>query len=514
MLFFRNHIQRYWRTQERQSQPQRKNQVMTEITNRRSFLKHSLAAAAFSTFQPNLSYGFKQTGAVKKVIVIGAGLAGMSAAYELVQAGHDVTVLEARTRNGGRVWTLRDDYPEGMYAEAGATNVFDNHEWTMKYLKLLGVALDPMESTNGDSIYHIRGKRLVIKPGAQVDWPLELKPEETGLSRGALWTKYVVPVLKELGDVEAIDWPQTILKRYDRISFAELLRQQGASPGAVEILKLGLADQLGDGADAVSALNLLREAAPRATVKQSFSIRGGSDTFPKAFAAKLGDRIHYGLPVIKIEQDSRGVQVVCEQAGNRRTFSAEYLICAIPFSVLKHVEVSPGFSPAKQQAIAQLGNTSVVRVFMQTRKRFWLDEGLTGSATTDLPIVTAYDKAHYLPGTRGMLEAYAAGEKARKLAAMAPSERLGFTVKQMEQILPKLHEHYEGGASICWDDEEWTRGAYAWFKPGQMESFLPHFAKPEGRVYFAGDHVSPWPGWMNGALQSGNRAAREVNQAA
>ena len=97
---------------------------------------------------------------------------------------------------------------------------------------------------------------------------------------------------------------------------------------------------------------------------------------------------------------------------------------------------------------------------------------------------------------------------------MAPSERLSFTVKQMEQILPKLREHYEGGASICWDDEEWTRGAYAWFKPGQMESFLPHFAKPEGRVYFAGDHLSPWPGWMNGALQSGNRAAREVNQAA
>lgn len=484
---------------------------------RRDFLKRSILAASVfpsvrSVFAADSKRKSERVGAAKKVIVIGAGMAGLVAAYELTQAGHDVIVLEARKRVGGRVWTLRDDYPEGMYAEAGATNVFDNHEWTNKYLKLLGVAIDPMESTKGASIYYLRGKRIVMKPGSPVDWPVELKPEEKGLSRGALWAKYVVPALKELGDVEAADWPHPLLARLDKVSFAEFLRQQGASPGAQEILKLGLADQLGDGAEAVSALNLLREAAPRAAVKQSFSIRGGSDTFPKAFAAKLGDRIHYGLPVVKIEHDAHGVRVICQQAGSHQTFSADYLICAIPFTVLRHVEISPAFSPAKRQAIAQLGCTSVVRVFLQTRKRFWLDEGLTGSATTDLPIVTAYDKAHYLPGTRGMLEVYAAGEKARKLAAMSAPERLSFSVKQMQLILPNLRQHFEGGASVCWDDEEWTRGAYAWFKPGQMQTFLPYFAKPEGRIHFAGDQTSPWPGWMNGALQSGARAAREINE--
>lgn len=492
---------------------------MADSLGRRKFLSQSLMAAtgiAAWQIKPD-DLALPKTGAAKKVIVIGAGLAGMSAAYELVQAGHEVTVLEARKRSGGRVWTLRDDYPEGIYAEAGATNVFDNHEWTNKYIKLLGVAVDPMESDPGAAIFYVRGKRLVIKPGSPpdnlIDWPLELKADEKGMSRGQLWAKYVAPVVKDLGDLEATDWLSASFKRFDRMSFTEFLRQQGASPGAVEILKLGLADQLGDGADATSALNLMREAALRATVKQSFSIRGGSDNFPKAFAAKLGERIHYGLPVMKIEHDSRGVRVICSQAGTRQTFAADYLICAIPFSVLGRVEVAPGFSIAKQQAIVQLGNTSVVRVFMQTRKRFWLEEGLTGSATTDLPMVTAYDKAHYLPGKRGMLEAYVAGERARKLAAMTANERLSFTVNQMKLVLPNIAEHYEGGASVCWDDEQWTRGAYAWFKPGQMESFLPHFAKPEGRVHFAGDHLSPWPGWMNGALQSGNRAAREINQA-
>jgi monoamine oxidase len=492
---------------------------MDNPVNRREFLKRGLfAAATLPYLHPVIAAAsqetIRRTGAARKVIVIGAGLAGMSSAYELTQAGHEVTVLEARARSGGRVWTLRDSFPEGLYVEAGATNVFDNHQWTMKYVKELGVALDPMGSSGGGaSIYHIRGKRIVIKSGSPVEWPLELKPEEKGLSRGALWAKYVAPVVKELVDPEAADWPPASLKRYDSISFAEFLRQQGASPGAVEILRLGLADQLGEGADAVSALNLLREAAPRAVVKQSFSIHGGSDTLPRAFAARLGERIHYGMPAVKIEHDARGVRVICSQAGRRQTFAADYLICAIPFAVLKRVEVSPGFSPEKAQAIAQLGNTSVVRVFMQTRKRFWLDEKLSGAATTDLPIMTAYDKAHYLPGNRGLLEAYVAGERARRLASMTSGARLNFTVEQMEMILPDIREHYEGGASVCWDEDEWARGAYAWFKPGQMESFLPHIARPEGRVHFAGDHTSPWPGWMNGALQSGARAAREVNQA-
>src|SRR5262245_15795080 len=186
---------------------------MDNSVNRREFLKRSLlAAATIPALHPAVAAAsrdaIRRSGAARKVIVIGAGLAGLSSAYELTQAGHEVTVIEARARSGGRVWTLRDSFPEGLYAEAGATNVFDNHEWTMKYVKELGVALDPMGSAGGGaSIYHIRGKRIVIKSGSPVEWPLELKPEEKGLARGALWTKYVEPALKELGDPAAPEWP-------------------------------------------------------------------------------------------------------------------------------------------------------------------------------------------------------------------------------------------------------------------------------------------------------------------
>jgi len=485
------------------------------MIKRRDFLRQSLiSATALSLAGAKGVAAINITGASaqvpRKIAIIGAGLAGLAAAYELSQAGHEVTVLEARPRPGGRVFTIRGQFADGMYAEAGATNVFDVHQWTIKYAKLLGVELDPVTPPTGASVFHVRGKRIVIKPNTPVDWPLQLRADEQGQTRGQLWTKYVVPVLKEIGDPEAPDWPSSSLKRLDAMTFAQFLKDRGASPGAISILRLGLADQLGEGADAVSALDLLREAAPRALEKRLYVIRGGSDTLPRAFAAKLSDKIHYGCAALRIEHDSERARVTYLRGAERATITADFVVCAIPFSVLRQVEFSPPLSRQRQEAIAQLGNTSVVRVFLQARQRFWLNEGLNGAATTDLPVMTAYDKNFYQPGTRGMLEAYVAGAAARKLTAMSADERFNFTIDQIQMIHPAIREHLEGGSSICWDDERWSRGAYAWFRPGEMTAMLPHIAKPEGRIHFAGDHTSPSPGWMNGALQSGNRVAQEV----
>jgi monoamine oxidase len=105
------------------------------------------------------------------------------------------------------------------------------------------------------------------------------------------------------------------------------------------------------------------------------------------------------------------------------------------------------------------------------------------------------------------------GEQARRVTEMKETERLRFTLGEMEKVYPAIRKNFEGGTSVCWDEDRWARGAYAWFKPGQMSDLLPHIARPEGRIHFAGEHVSSWPGWMQGAFQSGHRAAREINEA-
>lgn len=494
---------------------------------RRDFLKQTALAAGFalSARESGLfastpqalkasDEGLKLKGAPKKVLVLGAGVAGLAAAYELTQAGHDVTVLEARGRAGGRVQTMREQFSDGLYAEAGAMNVYDIHDWTLKYIKLFGLTLDASQPSTLASVVYMRGQRIISKQGQAVDYPFDLTAEEKRMGRRGMWEKYVLSVAKDLGDYDAPDWPTAALLKYDRMTFTEYLRAQGASAAAAELLGLGALGAFGDGAGTVSALVLLREIAHRSGVKQNYYIRGGTDLLPRAFASKLSDRIRYGAPVVGIEQDSKGVRVAYLHAGSRETVAADRVVCTIPFSVLRRIKVSPDFTREKRRAVDEMPYTSVARAYLQTSTKFWLEEGLTGAATTDLSNMLVFDGAPGQSPRRGIIEAYFAGPQARKLTAMREPERVLSTLALMEKVHPRVRREFEVGATKCWDEDEWARGAYAWYRPGQMSSLLPHVARPEGRIHFAGEHASSTFGWMQGAIESGNRAAREVNDAA
>jgi monoamine oxidase len=490
-----------------------------DTLDRRRFLRSAVAGAALSAtgFPARLvamAYAARRAGAPQKIVVIGAGMAGLTAALELIARGHDVTVLEARTRPGGRVFTIREPFADGLYAEGGAMQVFDSHVRVQRYIQQFALELDPIHPLPGTAVTHIRGKRIETKPGESVAWPFPMKADEKTLDARRLWEKYALAAVQEVADVEPRDASLRPLEKYDRMTVAEFLRAQGASPAAVAIIATGLVSGLGDGADRVSALDLFREASHRQARKQAFTIRGGTDRLPKALAARLGDRIHYGTPVTRIEHQGAGVRVVATQAGAPRAFIADRVVCAIPFTVLRRVDVVPPFAPEKRSAIDHLRYTSVTRVFVQTRTRFWITEGLSANASTDLPVMGVYERAINQAGTRGILESYMAGPNARRAMALSERERLTATIEGMAKVYPSIREQYEGGASKCWDEDEWSRGAYAWFEPGQMMTLMPHIARPEGRVHFAGDHASSSPGWMEGALESAERVLREIEEVA
>ena len=176
--------------------------------------------------------------------------------------------------------------------------------------------------------------------------------------------------------------------------------------------------------------------------------------------------------------------------------------------------MSPPFSDEKKQAIDQLPYTSVVRVLLQFGEKFWNADNLHVLTNTDMPMAWFFEHTVNQPGRRGILEAQAVGAAARRLGAMRETERIEFALSQLAQIYPDARQHYEQARSYSWDEDPWARGAFALLPPRADGGIDAAPGRPEGGVYFAGDHTSRWSGWMQGALESGLRAAREVSQAA
>jgi monoamine oxidase len=466
---------------------------------RRTFLRNTTLALPAIWLSQSTS-----SPAGRRVVVLGAGVAGLAAAFELDRAGYDVTILEARTRPGGRVYTMREPFSDGLYADAGAARIQDTHEYTLRYVKHFNLTLDPFFPAEGATVARIAGRRLLAK-GRLPDMasiPLEFSEEERKLGVGASFVKYLFSHLPELGDPASPSWPAQDLSRFE-VPIADFCRSQGASDGLLRLIAFG------HDLDGMSALMFLRDAAIGMRTKQWFKIRGGNDRLPAAFAAVLSEKIRYGARVTRIEQSATSVTVTILRAGTPETFTGEYVVSTLPTTTLRHVDVTPSFSPAKRAAIEQVDGLPMARVFLQARRRFWLARGESGWATTDDPI-DVWDYTRDQPGTRGILGAYTSGRMARDITTRTPEDRGSFVLEMMDRVHPGTRDHCEGSASYSWITDPWALGASAEFKPGQLSRHYGPLRTPEGRIHFAGEHTSPWSGWMNGGLESGNRAAAEI----
>lgn len=441
----------------------------------------------------------------RAVIVIGAGLAGLATARALVDAGREVIVLEAQARPGGRILTLRAPFDDGLYVEAGATHVIGDPDLLALCERLRLPIVRPRAPRGLATVLVRSGRRERFAADDEAPAAEQLSAEETALGFRGCLDRYFADVR---GVDSALAWPPPGLVAHDAESGAELLAARGASPGYLESFGFS-----GEGLSRMSGAFLLREMAGffrDVELVGGGRIAGGTDRLPRALAGTLGGRVRYGAEVKRITHDARGVRVGFVENGRNVELAGERVVCAIPYSVLRHVAITPALSTRKARAIRELRMVSVARVLAQVDRRIWLERGEGGDAETDLSTGVLRDETKLQPGTAGVLGVYASGDRARALTALPAEQRVRMLVANADVVHPGARAHFVRGAVHCWDEDPHARGAYAWFAPGELSDFGPALSRPEGRVHFAGDHTSARPGWMHGALASARRAAHEV----
>ena len=489
---------------------------MSGRINRRQFIREISSATAALALLPGISIarrrgGLKQEGEPKSVVILGGGLAGLAAAFELKRAGHQVTILEARKAPGGRVRTLRN-FADGLYAEAGPNSFPQNHSFTFGYASDFGLPLSPAFKLGLDSLAHVRGNRFRIGSDGTAEIPLPLKSNERQAGIYNLPALYLGDLMREVGNPRKEGWPPDSLRAIDGLTLKQFLEDLGASEGAIDLIQASQLGVSGFGIDSISALDgVLTEAI--ASGAPFYEIVGGNDQLPNALKKRLKKQFKKKSVVLRIEQDASGVTVTYLRDGVTETITADRCICTLPFPVLKNIEVSPSFSEEKLRAINELKLTPITRAFLQFRSRVWEQDRLDGFGFTDLSIQNTYSPTLTQPRNRGILAAYTGGQRALDLGAMSEKDRQDFVLRRMGNLFNGLNSQYESGTSQIWHEDQWARGAFTYFEPGQITSLLPVAQRPEGRIHFAGEHTSAWHGWMNGALESGNRAAEEVNEA-
>ena len=420
----------------------------------------------------------------------------------------------ARHRAGGRVHTLREPFAEGLHAEVGAMRIPRTHDLTHHYIEHFGLKTIPFTMGNENAYYFIQGERVRIKEYRTnpARLPFDLAPNERGQTVQQMWMDAIQPFVDRVKRQGAEAWKE-IVQENDEYSTREFLEEKCHwSEAAIELYGL-LENQ--EAEMNYSFIELLREEIGEFYSNMS-QIVGGSDRLPHAFYEELVPHIRFGAEVTSLDQEPDKVIAHFKTAAGRFRAEADYMICTIPFPVLRHIEVLKPFSHAKQKAIRELHYDASTKIFLQCRHRFWeTEESIFGGGTiTDLAIRNLYYPEHGRETGRGVLLAsYTWSEDAQRWGSLSPRDRIEQAIEDVAQIHPQILKEFEGGASLAWHDDPYAGGAFALFEPEQQTRLYDTIIAPEGRIHFAGEHASLAHAWIQGALESGLRAAYEVNEA-
>jgi monoamine oxidase len=451
--------------------------------SRRDFLTSAALAACGLPLYSQV----KTAKPTRSCIVVGAGFAGLTAAYRLTAAGWKVTVLEARNRSGGRAWSYRFKQAPDLVCEMGGEWIGKEHKQIIALAKELNVALEP----HANRVWLLQHGQLHA-PG---NWDFSAKSKSA-------WQRFV-DQYKHYTDQD-----QRRLDEYDWWTWQGKIGMTDADRRIREIMD---STDFGESNRAVSAFVAAEEYIeadylnPQSTDEMDFHVRGGNSVLIDALAARLAPgALHLNSPV-QLITERLGYVTVTTADGK---FTADACIFSAPASVLNSIHFDPPLSPAKTLAAYELEYGRIIKTQMLFDCRFWPAEDF--SLMSDETSHQYFHSTQGQAGTRGILCSYAIGDKADVLASQTKTDRQAQLMRDLAAVSPDAAAALIDSFDQPWQDDPWVHGAYATYRPGQWFRVRPLLEQPHGKVLFAGEHLSDSQGFMEGAVNTGEIAAHRL----
>lgn len=483
--------------------------------SRRELLKFMATGAALASAPGRFAVG--QTRSVD-VLVLGAGLAGLNAALNLEDIGYRVQVLEGENRVGGRLYTAPDAQIPG-HPEMGGSGIGQHYARVLYAANRFGAPMDAQrprtEGRPGEVMFHVRG--AAIQTEEWLSHPLnpfrQEKFRKTKLSsfQYGVYSDQHNPL--PVNDFEA--WQSGKFADSD-ISVYDYLLREGVSPQGI---KLGCGTNMSYGTNphdlsmlmGYQSSNLIRSLyrGPNALTGGALAGSGGNQRIPEAIAAGLKSEIVLGQHVRSILSSADGVVV---KTKNHEEFRAKFCICTFPFSALKHVHTEPNFEGLQAEAVHSLGYTPVFQAHFVPTKPYWEIDGLPPSMWTDRISgrFMALKNDSKEPDRIDCCVAFVNGEMAKYLDRFDPAVAGNMILSELAKIRPATAGALKLVNVHSWNRSPFAGGAYAYWKPGQITRFSREMRRPVERLHFAGEHTAVLNRGMEGAMESGERAALEV----
>jgi monoamine oxidase len=460
--------------------------------------------------------GLKKPQTPKHIIIVGAGMAGLVAASLLKDTGHKVTILEANDRVGGRVYTLRSPFSNGLYLNAGPMRIPDTHFLTLEYIRKFALPTNLFINRTRMGIIYANGikTRLISFEHNPSILRYPVAPNERGKTAEELLRTVLQPIINFIKQNPERNWP-LLEKQFRKYSLGFFLRSY-FSDGAADMIGILLDMEAYMG---MSFIEVLRESIFFTSTTRFYEITGGMDRLPQAFLPQLKEDILFHQKITKILQYNNCVTIhsTHQQTSEHSTITGDLAIVTIPFSALRFVKVEPynSFSYDKRKAIRELNYMAATKIAIEFKSRFWEREGQHGGKSiTELPIRFTYYPSYGI-GTEGhavVLASYTWADEALTWDSLSEEDRILYALKNLAEIYGhQVYSEFISGASVSWSQNPYSCGAFTAFEPGQEIELYPYITRPEGRVHFAGEHTTHTHAWMQGAIESGIRVACEVN---